>query len=43
MKGSNWILPRHTSDWGKIRDLLDLVPKFQPLDAENKKKMWKIY
>lgn len=42
MKGSNWILPRHTSDWEKIRDLLDLVPKFQPLDAENKKKMWKM-
>lgn len=42
MKESNWILPRHTSDWEKIRDLLDLVPKFQPLDAENKKKMWKM-
>ena len=42
MKKSNWILPRHTSDWEKIHDLLGLVPKFQPLNAKNKKKMWKM-
>ena len=37
-----WTLPRHTSDWGNIDELVSLVKskKYHPLNPKNKRKMW---
>ena len=37
-----WTLPRHTSDWGNIDELVSLIKskKYHPLNPENKRKMW---
>ena len=37
-----WTLPRHTSDWSNIDEIVSLVKSrmYHPLNPENKRKMW---